>query len=73
MRFHSVNGSSEITSIEDAGRDERAYNLVVADFHNYFVGDGRILSHDNSPRSPTNALVPGLMPDWSVTIDDEQP
>ena len=68
MRFHSVDGSSEIISIEDSGRSEEAYNLVVADYHNYFVGEDRILSHDNSPRNPTNALVPGLMPDWSAPV-----
>jgi Pretoxin HINT domain len=66
MRLHSVDGSSEIISVEDSGRRETAYNLVVADYHNYFVGDDFILAHDNSPRDPTNALVPGLMPDWSA-------
>lgn len=72
MRFHSIDGSSEIISVEDSGRDEAAYNLVVADFHSYFVGEGRILSHDNSPRSPTNALVPGLMPDWSAPVAENK-
>ncbi len=67
MRFHAVDGASEIHSVENAGRQERAYNLIVADFHTYFVGNGRILSHDNTPRAPTNALVPGLMPDYAST------
>jgi len=65
MRFHSTGGASEILSVEDAGREEKAYNLIVADFHTYFVGDGKILSHDNTPRAPTNALVPGLMPEYA--------
>jgi hypothetical protein len=68
MRFHSVDGASEILSVEDAGRDEKAYNLIVADFHTYFAGDGKILSHDNTPRAPTNALVPGLMPDFETKL-----
>ena len=70
MRLHAVDGSSEIIAIEDSGRTGEAYNLVVADFHNYFAGEGRILSHDNSPRNPTNALVPGLMRDWSAAVPE---
>jgi hypothetical protein len=34
---------------------------VVADFHTYFVGEAKILSHDNTIRQPTNAVVPGLV------------
>jgi hypothetical protein len=37
------------------------YNLVVADFNTYFVGDRGILVHDNMPRAPTAALLPGLV------------
>lgn len=40
--------------------DAEAFNLVVADFHTDFIGEGLILTHDNTPREPTNALVPGL-------------
>ncbi len=69
MRLHSIDGSEEITAVEDAGLKEQAYNLIVADFHTYFVGDDRVLSHDNTPRRPTNALVPGLQPDWSADIE----
>jgi len=39
--------------------EEPTYNLVVADFHTYFIGDSRVLVHDNSVRKPTNAKVPG--------------
>lgn len=60
MCFHGADGSREIESVEPADEAE-AFNLVVADFHTYFIGDARILSHDNTPRSPTNALVPGLL------------
>ncbi len=38
-----------------------AYNLIVADFDSYFVGVAGILVHDNTPRRPTAALVPGLI------------
>ena len=37
------------------------YNLVVADFHTYFVGHSKILSHDNTVRDATDAVVPGLV------------
>jgi hypothetical protein len=38
-----------------------AHNLVVADFNTYFVGQAKILVHDNQPRSPTRAVVPGYV------------
>ncbi len=72
MRFHSIDGASEIVSVADAGREDKAYNLIVADFHTYFAGEGRILSHDNTPRAPTNALVPGLMPDYASAANTGQ-
>ncbi len=68
MRFHAVTGSSEILAVEDAARSEKAHNLVVADFHTYFVGEGRVLCHDNTPRNPTNSLVPGLEKDFTVAL-----
>jgi hypothetical protein len=41
---------------------EFAYNLIVDDFHTFFVGDPGFLVHDNTPREPTAALIPGLLP-----------
>ncbi|MHC4180876.1 MAG: polymorphic toxin-type HINT domain-containing protein, partial [Planctomycetota bacterium] len=58
-RFHGVTGSTKIDSVEPAGKG-LAFNLVVADFHTYFVGDAKILSHDNTIRKPADVLVPGL-------------
>ncbi len=43
----------------DRVESEPTYNLVVADFHSYFVGEELILSHDNTIRQRTNAIVPG--------------
>jgi len=51
--------AARIRSIEPAGEAE-AYNLVVAEFNTYFVGESGILVHDNTPRRPTRALVPGV-------------
>jgi len=62
MRLHAITGTQVIDNIEQTGF-EATYNLIVADFHTYFVGEGKILSHDNTIREPTVALVPGLKGD----------
>ncbi|MEX2140858.1 MAG: polymorphic toxin-type HINT domain-containing protein [Pirellulales bacterium] len=49
-----------IDTIESAEPAE-AYNLVVADFGTYFVGQDRVLVHDNSPISPARLEMPGLL------------
>ena len=41
--------------------EAEAYNLIVAEFNTYFVGKAGILVHDNTPREPTTATVPGLV------------
>jgi hypothetical protein len=51
--------ASQVRSIEPAG-EAKAYNLVVAEFNTYFVGERGILVHDNTPRRPTPAAVPGV-------------
>jgi hypothetical protein len=62
MELHTTNGTVRISRVLSDG-EEPAYNLIVADFANYFVGEARILSHDNSSRLPTDAIVPGLAQD----------
>jgi hypothetical protein len=59
MRLHTLQGTVDLASIE-AGGQQDTYNLVVADFHTYFVGRQRILTHDNTIRKPTNCVVSGL-------------
>jgi hypothetical protein len=59
MRFHTLKGTVDLTKIEQHGKQD-TYNLVVADFHSYFVGKEKILTHDNTIRKPTNCVVPGL-------------
>ena len=59
MRFHTLKGTVDLTSVEPGGKQD-TYNLVVADFHSYFVGKEKILTHDNTIRKPTNCVVPGL-------------
>lgn len=59
MPLHCLRGSVPITCVEK-GTEAQTYNLVVADFHTYFVGGQRVLSHDVTLRRPTEAIVPGL-------------
>jgi hypothetical protein len=59
MELHTPTGTVRVSQVVSDGQ-EPAYNLIVADFANYFVGEARILSHDNSSRTPTDAIVPGL-------------
>jgi intein/homing endonuclease len=69
MPLHTVNGAIEVRSVEPAG-EGTVYNLIVADAHSYFVGrESPILSHDVTPRAPTNSLVPGLAPLWEAGDD----
>jgi hypothetical protein len=57
--LHTANGAVLIDSAEPS--DEAVcYNLVVADFHDYFVSNAKVLVHDNLLRGPTLARVPGL-------------
>jgi hypothetical protein len=57
--LYAVTGSARLQAVESTGEAE-AYNLVVADFNTYFVGESGFLVHDNTPREPTRAIVPGL-------------
>lgn len=57
--LHGVTGSPRVQSVESDGKEE-AYNLVVAEFNTYFVGESGVLVHDNTPRRPTRAIAPGL-------------
>ena len=59
-RLHGVHGGVKIDYIEP-GAESEAFNLVVADFHTYCVGQHRVLAHDNLARKPTRAMVPGLV------------
>jgi hypothetical protein len=58
-RLHTASGAVAIDTIEPTSNAE-VYNLVVSEFHNYFVGRSALLAHDNSPLEETSTLVPGL-------------
>ena len=62
MPLHTVTGTVAVDSVEPLGPGT-VYNLVVADFHTYFFGEAKILSHDPTTATLTNAIVPGLRTD----------
>jgi hypothetical protein len=57
--LHGAPGSAAVRAIESSTQEE-AYNLVVAEFNTYFVGDTGLLVHDNTPRKPTRSTLPGI-------------
>jgi hypothetical protein len=60
MNVHTLRGTATVAAIEK-DKTEAAYNLVVEDFHTYFAGKGKYLTHDNTIRRPTDRVVPGLV------------
>ncbi len=70
-QLHGVNGAVVIDNIEVMPPTE-AYNLVVSNWHTYFVGDQRLLVHDNTRLQETAVLVPGLAPNAEPLEDSLQ-
>lgn len=60
-RVHGLNGSTEVMAIESSS-DAAVYNLVVDDFHTFFVGNQTILVHDVELPQPTTNTLPGVAP-----------
>ncbi|MGA2059687.1 MAG: polymorphic toxin-type HINT domain-containing protein [Thermoguttaceae bacterium] len=59
MRLHTLNGTANIEAVGTSQAQE-TYNLIVADFHTFFAGEVKTLTHDNTIRQPTNMVLPGL-------------
>ncbi|MDP6447146.1 MAG: polymorphic toxin-type HINT domain-containing protein, partial [Pirellulaceae bacterium] len=59
MNLYGADSMQTITDVGE-GQTTASHNLIVADFSSYFVGEQRILSHDNTVRRPTNNILPGL-------------
>jgi hypothetical protein len=57
--LHGQMGTVPVRAV-DTGSEAETYNLIVEGFHTYFVGEGKLLSHDNTVRRPTQCAVPGL-------------
>ena len=60
-QLHGVDSDSDLVSVSE-GEKAVAYNLVVGDFHTYFVGKNRLLVHDNGCPRPTTVISPGIEP-----------
>ncbi|MEQ8789756.1 MAG: polymorphic toxin-type HINT domain-containing protein [Pirellulaceae bacterium] len=61
MELHCASGTARVTAVELGGDEIETHNLIIADFNTYFVGKQHVLSHDNTIREATNAIVPGLL------------
>ena len=59
LPLHTVDGVTTVLSVRPAS-EERTFNLEVADFHTYFVGKSRVLSHDVTAQRPVDVIVPGM-------------
>ncbi len=59
-RLHGLERFTQVKEVEVEEKATKTYNLVVSDFHSYFVGPDAILSHDNSIVKPIQCLIPGL-------------
>ncbi len=58
--LHSAKIPVAIETIDQAGAAE-TYNLIVAEYSNYFVGNHLLLSHDYTSRSYAPETVPGYL------------
>ncbi len=58
-RLHTATGNALVAAIA-AGPSQETYNLVVDDFHTYFVGNARIMVQDLPLPQPSNSVIPGL-------------
>jgi hypothetical protein len=57
--LQGVSSPARLRAAETA-EDAEAYNLVVADFNTYFVGESGLLVHDKTPRDSAHVAVPGV-------------
>jgi hypothetical protein len=57
--LHGLDGVTVVDNLEELPAIE-VYNFVVSEFHTYFVGEARLLVHDNSPMAESVCTVPGL-------------
>jgi len=58
-RLHRYFGSLEVEAVREVPAEVGVYNLVVDDFHTYFVGQNSVLVHDNSVLTPPSVKYLG--------------
>ncbi len=59
MLLHNASGTTRIVNMIADPLEQKTFNLVVDEYHTYFVGPERVLSYDNSELQPTLRAVPG--------------
>ena len=59
-RLHGLERFIDVKEVEFEEKPTKTFNLVVSEFHSYFVGPEAVLSHDNSLVQPIQSVVPGL-------------
>lgn len=61
VAVHTLDGTTKVANFAGVPpiASTEAYNLVIDDFHTFFVGDARVLVHDNSCPVPTASKTPG--------------
>ena len=59
LALHSTGGAVGLTKATLLDGEE-AYNLIVDEFHTYFVGESKVLVHDSTCPEPTLAPIPGM-------------
>ncbi len=58
MNLHTLSGTASVKSVRQEA-PQPTFNLVVDEYHTYFVGKDRLLSFDNIEPRPTLRRVPG--------------
>ncbi|MFA5952603.1 MAG: polymorphic toxin-type HINT domain-containing protein, partial [Hyphomicrobium sp.] len=61
-------GTATVVKVADTGRIARTYNLEVADFHTYFVGEGRVWVHNACQLFKMKSLPPELQQKVADTL-----
>ncbi|QDS97578.1 polymorphic toxin-type HINT domain-containing protein [Adhaeretor mobilis] len=69
-----LHGADLRSSLEMAveGSEVEAFNLVVGEYHTYFVGNSRLLVHDNGCPSAVRAIAPGIKSDSIVAAVNQR-
>jgi hypothetical protein len=67
MALHAVDRAMDVTAIGKS-EDVSCHNLVVDEFHTFFVGKSRLLVHDKNCPAPTLATIPGRASEGELSM-----
>jgi hypothetical protein len=59
VQLHSLVGPMPVTGVA-LSPDRETFNIIIEDYHTFFIGKGKILVHDTGAPDPTDRIVPGL-------------